>query len=154
MLLNFEANNATLTAMNYIKHTTVTRVSYSDTDQMGFMHHSKYACYYENARWQIFRAMNIPYAEIESQNILMPVIDVAFKYLKPAYYDEQLRIVTTVSLKNSVKIRFEYQMFNSKDELVNEGYVTTAFVHKDGLKPCHPPKCIAEAFEKYQQQND
>ena len=137
--------------MSHIKHTTHTRVNYSDTDQMGFMHHSKYPCYYENARWEFFRTMAIPYADIEAQGILMPVIDMAFKYLKPAYYDEQLQIVTTVALKNSVKMKFEYQMFNSKNELINEGHVTTAFVQKDGLKPCHPPKCIAEAFEKYKE---
>ena len=95
--------------------------------------------------------MAIPYSEIETQGILMPVIDVAFKYLKPAYYDEQLHIVTTVALKNSVKMKFEYQMYNSKNELINEGHVTTAFVLKEGLKRCHPPKCIAEAFEKYQE---
>ncbi len=139
--------------MSIIKHKAKARVRYSDTDQMGFMHHSNYARFYENARWEFFRDMNIPYSEIEEQGVLMPVIDVAFRFIKPAYYDEELTIVTTVSLKRAVKMKFEYQMFNSKDELINEGHVTTGFVHKAGLKPCQPPLSITQAFEKYSEQN-
>ena len=30
------------------------RVSYSDTDQMGFMHHFNYLKCYETARWELF----------------------------------------------------------------------------------------------------
>lgn len=139
--------------MSSIKHVSTARVRYSDTDQMGFMHHSNYARYYENARWEFFRDMDIPYVEIEEQGILMPVIDVAFKFIKPAYYDEELQIITVVSLKRAVKMKFEYQMLNSKGELINEGFVTTGFVHKKGLRPCQPPLSITEAFENYHKQN-
>jgi acyl-CoA thioester hydrolase len=139
--------------MSTIKHETFARVKYSDTDQMGFMHHSNYPRYYENARWEFFRDMDIPYSEIEESGILMPVIDVAFRYIKPAYYDEELRIVTNVSIKRAVKMKFEYQMFNSKNELINEGHVTTGFVTKGSLRPCQPPISISEAFERYHSQH-
>lgn len=113
------------------------------------MHHSNYPCYYENARWEFFRDLNIPYAQIEKDGILMPVIDVSFKYYKPAYYDEELKIVTTVEVRKSIKIKFNYQMFNPKGELINEGYVTTGFVKEKGLRPCPPPDVVIEAFEAY-----
>lgn len=53
---------------------TVFRVSYSDTDQMGFMHHSNYLKYYETARWELFRSIGIPYNEIEEEGVILPVI--------------------------------------------------------------------------------
>lgn len=73
---------------------TYFRVSYSDTDQMGFMHHSNYFRYYETARWELFRSIGIPYPEIEEEDIILPVINASVKFLKPAFYDQKIRVDT------------------------------------------------------------
>lgn len=54
---------------------TFFRVSYSDTDQMGFMHHSNYLRYYETARWELFRSLGITYSEIEKEGIILPALE-------------------------------------------------------------------------------
>ena len=38
-----------------ITHDTKIRVWYKHTDQMGFVHHSNYICYYEVARSDLMR---------------------------------------------------------------------------------------------------
>lgn len=58
-----------------ITNKTVFRISYSDTDQMGFMHHSNYLKYYETARRELFRSIGIPYNEIEEEDVILPVIN-------------------------------------------------------------------------------
>lgn len=73
---------------------TYFRVSYSETDQMGFMHHSNYFRYYETARWELFRSIGIPYPEIEEEDIILPVINASVKFLKPAFYDQKIRVDT------------------------------------------------------------
>ena len=75
---------------------TTFRVSYSDTDQMGFMHHSNYLKYYETARWQLFKSIGIPYPEIEKEGIILPVINASLKFIKPAFYDQEIIINTRI----------------------------------------------------------
>ena len=71
---------------------TYFKVSYSDTDQMGFMHHSNYFRYYETARWELFRSLGIPYHEIEEEDVILPVINASAKFIKPAFYDQGTRL--------------------------------------------------------------
>lgn len=79
-----------------IENNTYFRVSYSDTDQMRFMHHSNYLRYYESARWELFRKLGIPYSELEKKDFILPVVSVSIKYLKPALYDQKIQITTTL----------------------------------------------------------
>jgi acyl-CoA thioester hydrolase len=62
------------------------RVSYSDTDQMGFMHHSNYLKYYETARWELFRSIGIAYPAIENEGIILPVINASLKFINQHPY--------------------------------------------------------------------
>ena len=81
-----------------------TRVDYSLTDAMGFMHHSNYARVYENARWEYFRHIGLPYSEIENQGYWIPVIGMELKYHKPAYYDDQVEVTVSISSLPRVKM--------------------------------------------------
>lgn len=129
-----------------ITHTSNIRVSYSDTDQMGFMHHSNYAKHFETARWELFRNMGLPYFELEKQGYLLPVIDMTVSYIKPAFYDDVLTIATKLNYnENSLKFEFLYTMHNSANQMINKAKVITAITDKNG-KPCRPPKFIFEAI--------
>jgi len=70
---------------------TIYRVSYSDTDQKGFMHHSNYLKYFETARWELFRSIGIPYTEIEQDGIILPVINGSLNFIKPDPTNESTR---------------------------------------------------------------
>ena len=60
------------------------RVWYKHTDQMGICHHSNYICYYEAARSEWMRALGLPFSEVERRGIMMPILEVQSKYLRPA----------------------------------------------------------------------
>ncbi len=65
------------------------RVWYKDTDQMGIVHHSNYICYYEAARSELLRSFGSSYADMEEKDgVMMPILEVHSKYLRPAHYDE------------------------------------------------------------------
>jgi len=129
--------------------TCKTRVDYSDTDQMGFVHHSNYLKYYEAARWNLFRQRGIPYKEIEDGGVLLPVVGVRMQYLKPAFYDEELTIETTVVSIKGAKLMLSYKMFNESTELINTATITVAFVNSQTRKPCKPPRYVVERLEQH-----
>ncbi len=114
------------------------RVSYSDTDQMGFMHHSCYFTYYETARWELFRSCGITYDEIEKEGIILPVINVAIDYKKAALYDQLITIDVKLKYYRGARFIFDYTMTNENNELINLAEITIACVKKDKGIACLP----------------
>jgi acyl-CoA thioester hydrolase len=127
---------------------TVYRVSYSDTDQMRFMHHSNYLKFFETARWELFRSIGIPYPEIEEEGIILPVINVSVKYIKPAYYDQEIKIITMVKSFKGARIIFNYQALNETCEIINEAQITVACVKQSTGKACIPTKKISDTLKE------
>jgi len=118
------------------------------TDAMGFLHHSNYARIYENARWECFRSLGLPYSEIENRGILMPVISVELKYLKPAFFDDEIIVEVTIDSVPRAKLPIKYKMLKN-GEVINQGSVTLAFMEKGKDKACKPPKFITEFIENH-----
>lgn len=129
------------------------RVSYCDTDQMGFVHHSNYLKYYETARWNLFRHLGIPYKEIEETGLLLPVVNVQMQFIKPAFYDEELIIETSVTAIRGAKIFLEYKLFNEEQMLINKATITLAFVNMHSKKPCKPSTFIQDSLQQNLQED-
>ncbi|MFT5248034.1 MAG: acyl-CoA thioester hydrolase, partial [Gammaproteobacteria bacterium] len=66
---------------------TKLRVRYGETDQMGYVYYGNYALYYEVGRVELLRDLGTSYKDLEEQGIMLPVMDLSVKYLKPAFYD-------------------------------------------------------------------
>jgi acyl-CoA thioester hydrolase len=132
----------------YNSETTV-RVRYAETDQMGYAYYGYYAMYYEVARVESLRKLGLTYKSIEAQGIIMPVLENKSKYIAPAYYDELLRIVCVIREKPGVRIRFEYEIFNEDNKLINIGETVLVFVDKQTSKPCLPPEAMAKVLQPF-----
>jgi acyl-CoA thioester hydrolase len=132
----------------YISRTTV-RVRYGETDQMGYVYYGFYAMYYEVGRVESLRQLGVTYKEIEAMGVFMPVLENKSTYLSPARYDELLTIVTTIKDKPSVKIRFEYEIFNEANKLINKGETLLAFIDKNTNRPCRPPQAMENVLEPF-----
>jgi len=132
----------------YQSETTV-RVRYGETDQMGYVYYGCYAMYYEVARVESLRRLGLTYKEIEAMGIIMPVLENHSKFIAPGRYDELLRIVTTIREKPGVRIRFEYEVFNEQNQLINQGETLLAFVDQRSNRPCRPPEAMAKVLEPF-----
>ena len=114
-----------------IKTETTLRVRYGETDQMGFVYYGVYAQYYEVGRVEAMRTLGFSYKAMEESGVLMPVINLTINYKKPAKYDDEVRIVTSVKQMPGVRITFDYECFNQENELLNTGTVTLVFIDKE-----------------------
>lgn len=132
----------------YRAETTV-RVRYGETDQMGYVYYGYYAMYYEVGRVESLRQLGLTYKELEDGGVMMPVLENKSKYWLPALYDDQLRIVTTIKERPSVKITFHYEIFNGAGKLIHEGETLLAFVNKNTGKPCRPPEHFQNVLKPY-----
>ncbi|MSP69361.1 MAG: acyl-CoA thioesterase [Bacteroidetes bacterium] len=132
----------------FISETTI-RVRYGETDRMGYSYYGNYAEYYEVGRVEALRSLGWNYKDMEDGGILLPVYTFSIKYLKPALYDELLVVKTMIKEIPKARIRFDYEMYNSKGEKINEGETTLVFVDAKSKKPCGAPSEFVEVINKY-----
>lgn len=132
-----------------IRAETTIRVRYGETDRMGYVYYGVYAQYYEVGRVEALRKIGFSYKEMEDRGILLPVLDFQIHYQKPAYYDDEVIIVTTIKNPPGTRFTFHYECFNQKGEQLNNGMVTLVFIDKERNKPCQPPEWFMTEIRKF-----
>jgi len=128
---------------------TSVRVRYGETDQMAYVYYGNYAMYYEVARVESLRQLGVTYKELEENGVMMPVLENHSKFLAPGRYDELLRIVVTMREMPTVRIKFEYEIFNEQNKLINRGETLLAFVDKKTGRPCRPPEVMMNVLAPF-----
>ena len=125
---------------NLKKSSSITRVRYSETDQMGVVYHGNYAQYFELGRTEWLRELGITYKSMEKKGIILPVISLNCTFIKSALYDDLLKITTTLVKKPMVKIEFSYEIRNENEDLICTGTSILAFMSSKTGKPIKCPK--------------
>ena len=128
---------------------TKVRVRYAETDQMGYVYYGNYAAYYEVGRVEMLRSLGLSYKSLEASGIMMPVLEMCSKFLKPARYDEEIIVKIYLKEKPGIRIRFEYELFNEEGELINTAETKLVFVDMKRNKPCKPPVDFMNRLQKY-----
>ncbi len=129
--------------------TTQLRVRYSETDRMSYVYYGNYAQYFEVARVEALRSLGISYKEMEEEGVLLPVSEYKIKFIKPGFYDELLTIKTTIIKLPSVRIIFQYETYNEKNEILNTAETILVFVNRETMKPCKAPLHILEKLDPF-----
>jgi acyl-CoA thioester hydrolase len=80
----------------------------------------------------------------EDQGIMMPVLNLACKYMKPAKYDDLLTIRTIIKTKPGVRIQFDYEVYNEAGILLNQGETTLVCINMETQRPCNAPAILME----------
>lgn len=126
------------------------RVRYSETDQMGYVYYGNYGAYFEVARTEAFRTLGINYKEMELSGIMMPVLEMKTRYLRPARYDDLLTIRVMLPTKpTGTRITFEYEVENEGRELLTRGETTLVFVDMKTGRPIALPETVTSKLDSY-----
>jgi acyl-CoA thioester hydrolase len=126
------------------KHQIQVRVRYSETDQMGVVYHGNYIPYFEIGRVEWLRNKGISYKIMEESGVALPIVSMNINYKKSARYDELLTVSTTFKSQTSVKVEFECEIHNEKNELLTTAHFILVFVDLLTGKPIQPPQYIKD----------
>jgi len=80
---------------------------------------------------------------LEDVGYLLPVRTFEVNYKRPAHYDDDLEIRTTIREFNGIKILFYFETYRLS-ELLNKAKVELVFVNKSTLRPCEAPENVKE----------
>ena len=128
------------------------RVFYYETDKMGIMHHSNYIRIFEESRVDFLQQSGMPFEEIESRGILMPVLSAECHYRQPLKFDEPFAVYMTITKFNGVSLYVSYRIFSRKTGvLCAEGTSSHCFTDENlrpvRIKKSHPD--IFKVFDDY-----
>ncbi len=122
------------------------RVRYAETDQMKFAHHAAYIVWFEMARIELLRKIDLSYAQMERDGLLLPVLEVNARFFKPAFFDDLLQIRARFNEIVKARLRIDYQVYKDEQRIC-EGYSVHAFMNSGG-RPVRPPQFFLEKFRK------
>lgn len=126
-----------------IRHTARVRVRYADTDQMQIVWHGKYLEYFELGRTELMRECGLPYAEMESSGVRLPLVEAHCRYHAPARYDDILLVESSVCDYRSPRLRIDYRIAteDAPDRTLVTGHTVHAFQDIGTGRPVrpHPP---------------
>ena len=129
---------------------TQVRVRYGETDQMGYLYYGNYAQYYEVGRAEAIRALGISYKMLEeTHGILMPVMSLEMRFVRPALYDELLTVRTILREMPVENIVFHMEIFNERKKLVNGGRVKLCFVESKTNKTILTPPYLSDKLQPF-----
>lgn len=131
--------------------TTQIRVRYGETDQMGYLYYGYYALYYEQGRTDAIRQLGLTYKSLEESGIIMPVVEMSAKYIRPALYDDLITVKTSIKSLDEPdnSIHFFCELYNEKGKKINESVVTLVFYDKNQKMKVPMPGALREKLLPY-----
>lgn len=133
----------------YSSETTI-RVRYAETDQMNVVYYGNYAQYFEVGRVESIRQLGLSYKDMEAMGIILPVVELTAKYLRPAHYDDLLTIRTILKeLPTNHRIEFHQEVYNEQGKLLTVGKVLLYFLRAATMEKTTMPPDLAEKLAPY-----
>lgn len=122
-------------------------VRYAETDQMGVVHHSNYAVWFEAGRTDFISKMGMPYSVIEKTGVMLPLLELKCKFLGFARYEDEIIINTHIKEYTGTRLLLHYDVYKrGSDKPITEG--ETLHVWTDSrLKPVNIKKFRPEIYE-------
>jgi acyl-CoA thioester hydrolase len=96
----------------------------------------------------MIRNLGFPYSRLEEEGVMMPVLSMNIKYIRPAYYDDELSIKVMIKQMPETRVLFEYEVYNEKKDLLTVGETVLVFVNEKTMRPCKAPKALYDALDK------
>lgn len=125
------------------------RSRYGETDQMGYVYYGRYLEYFEEARTEMIRSLGLPYAKLEQDGIMLPVIHTQVDYKSPVFYDELMDVEVLLFDIPTVRLETYYYVKTERREDPHiKGKVELCFMKEDTRKPCRSPSDFVNGLKK------
>jgi len=129
---------------------TQVKVRYAEADPMNVVYYGNYAQYFEVGRVESLRNLGISYKGIEDMGIMLPVVELNIKYLRPAKYDDLLTIKSQIKeLPTDHRIIFDQEIYNEEGKLLTIGKVKLYFMDSKLGKRASMPSSMLEKLSSY-----
>ena len=119
------------------------RVYYEDTDAGGVVYYANYLKFMERARTEWLRALGFEQDRLtREQGLIFAVRQIAVDYLRPALFNQSLRVSVRLMKLGAASLHFEQAIVNEAGVMLCQGNVRIACLDADSFRPRPLPKPI------------
>ncbi|MEF8792739.1 tol-pal system-associated acyl-CoA thioesterase [Thiohalorhabdus sp.] len=124
------------------------RVYYEDTDHGGGVYYANYLRFFERGRTELLRSLGFEQDALAGkQGVLFVVCRVEVDYLRPAVFNDLLRVITEVAELGRARVVFEQAVYRQDEHRpLCQGRVTVACVEGESFQPARIPEGIRQAL--------
>lgn len=134
-----------------IKSQVDIQVPFHDVDSMGIVWHGYYFKYFEIARCKLLDSFGFGYRAMALSDYSWPVVDTRIKYVKPATFEQDIRIEATLK-EWDLRLKIDYTIVDSQSgERLTKGHTIQAAVNRKSGELCLPlPQVIKQKITQFQ----
>jgi acyl-CoA thioester hydrolase len=130
------------------KYSALTRVGFSDTDAQGIVYYGRYLPYFDSARVEYHRHLDM--LETRPRDVEFVMRASTIEYLAPARFDDLIEVFIRVARIGRTSVTYECAAYREDDVLMVTAAQTLVLVDLDERKACAIPDWYREkvgAFE-------
>ena len=117
------------------------RIYYEDIDSVGVVYYANYLKYLERARSEAIYSLGLTNTKLQKDyGTLIIVKSCNIEYKKPARFEDELEIISSVSTKTKTSFTMK-QIIKKDEETISEADVQLVTVNKEG-KPVKIPEIL------------
>ena len=124
------------------------RVYYEDTDAGGIVYYANYLKFFERARTEWLRTLDIHQHALLQAKVGFVVKRVEMDNIFPAKLDDLLNISTSIAQLKRASITFNQTIKNQHNQIVAKVNAQVVCVTTDTFKPCAFPQLISGALKR------
>lgn len=106
------------------------KVNWGDTDAAGIVFYPNYFRWFDIATHEYFCSIGLPIKELSKQNIVTPILTASNDFKKPLYYDDAIKVTSTITEVKTKTFRIEHQVQRG-EEVTGTGFEWRAWVLND-----------------------
>lgn len=125
-------------------------VKYYETDCMRIVHHSNYIRWFEEARIDYFAKIGTPYAQMEREGFVAPVLAVSCEYKTMTRFGEDVYILLKLEECTGIRFSFSYRVIDAATGVLRcTGSSRHCFIDADG-RPINLKKQGPQYYARFQ----
>jgi len=123
------------------------RIYFEDTDAGGVVYYANYLKFFERARTDFLRALNISQSELAAmENLVFVVRKCQIEYISPAKLDDLVKVTVAVKEIHAASIVMQQEIKRS-DKILSTLNVEIVCVAADNFRPKKIPTNIKNLFD-------
>lgn len=128
-------------------HETPVKVRFHEVDSYEVAWHGHYVSWMEVGRNDLAGRFGLNAQQITALGYLAPVVSLELQFRKPARFDEQLRVMTTVQRTNAATLEFVCTIVGEDGVTCAQGRTVHVLTDRNGVLQYRLPPVIAGRLE-------
>ena len=130
------------------RFSATTRVGFDETDAQGVVYYGRYMPYFDLARVEYHRQLDMLRAEPQDRQFVMRAMNV--EYHAPARFDDLIEVFVRVARIGTSSATYEFAAYLENDMLAVTATQTLVLIDMDERKPCPIPEWWKEKVRAFE----